>query len=270
MSLLRQIKAAQIEAANINKEDQPEQDQAETPPETAPVSNKRMGKMQRIKAQQIIDAEKNGEANPYHAATPPAEKTANKALGDLKHYQTALYVDIRKISNQKSLLDKAKVKQSVLPIYLPFVDEYVLNAENYPNTVAVQCMIWLLDVGEIEHGLNLALHLIQQGQKMPERIKRDMPTFLIDTLYDWANVMLKDDHGASPYFDVMVATAEKNAWDVHPLCMSKSYAMLAKHHVRNGEYETAYALCLKAKKVNPEKHGVKLLTEEIEKHLAKK
>jgi len=260
MNLLRQIKAAQLEAANINQEDQPEH----------AISNKPLGKLQRIKALQIDQAEKEGSPNPYAVPSKRAAESVTSGTKDLKHYQSALDIDIRKVANQKDLLDKARVKQSVLPTYLPFVDDYVASGDNYPNSVAVQCMIWLLDVVEIEHGLNLALHLISQGQKMPEKIKRDMPTFLIDMMYDWANVMIKDDHGASPYFDIMVATADKDQWDVHPLCLSKSYAMLAKHHVRNGEYESAYELCLKAKKVNPQKHGVKLLTEEIEKHLPKK
>lgn len=253
MSLLREIKAAQIAAAK---------EAGEVNPYDAPVSavapTKRVGKLQAIQAKQ-----------PKPQPKPIAQAVA-KELGDLSHYQTVLDLDIRKVSNQKDLLDKARVKQSVLPTYLDFVDDYVASGDNYPNSVAVQCMIWLLDVVEIEHGLNLALHLIKQGQKMPDKIKRDMPTFLIDTLYDWANAMLKEDHGASPYLDIMVATAEKDTWDVHPLCMSKSYAMLAKHHVRNSEYEIAHDLCLKAQKVNPTKHGVKLLTEEIEKQLAKK
>lgn len=247
-----------------------------------------MNKLQRIKAQQIADCEECGDPNPYENPTGiKADAGSNKALnklqklqadrpegvvvkaadnevkGDLAHYQTALKVDIAKVKNQKDLLDKARVKQAVLPTYLPFVDAYVESGDNYPNSVAVQVMVWLLDINEIEHGLKLALHLVKQGQKMPPKFDRDMSTFLSDMFYDWAGDMLKDDQGASPYLDTLITTAETDKWDVHPLCLSKLYSMLAKHKLRSEEYQIALDLCNKAETVNPEKAGVKKLKLEI-------
>lgn len=228
-------------------------------------SNKPVGKLAKIKAAQLEEADKTG-INPYDRTVGETTKAA-KTVMDLAHYQDALSQDIAKISAQKDIADKLRVKQSVLPTYLPFVDQYVDAGDNYPNDVAVQVMIWLLDIGEIEHGLNLALVLIDQRQRMPAKFDRDMPTFLCDFFYDWANQMLKDEHSASPYLDTVIATAEAEKWDVHPLCISKLCAMLAKHKECNKEYREALTLCEKAEAVNPEKAGVKGLKERLQKEL---
>lgn len=253
-----------------------------------------MNKIDSIKACQIAACQEKGEPSPYDNPAGQAKPGSNKALnrlqqlqadrpagvmatapdnkikGDLAHYQTALKVDIGKVKNQKYLVDKARVKQAVLPTYLPFVDGYVESGVHYPNNVAVQVMIWLLDIDEVEHGLTLALHLQKQGQKMPPKFDRDMATFLCDMFYDWANTLLKDDQGASPYLDTLVSTAETDNWDVHPLCMSKLYVILAKHKLRSEDFELALALCEKAEAINPEKAGVKGLKEMINSKLKDK
>lgn len=251
MSRLRHIKAAQQAAANAGE-----------PPKAA--SNKPEGRLQQIKRLQLEEAEKGG-VNPYQRLdNAPA---ATQQPGDLSHYQAAMEVDIGKIAAQKDIADKVRVKALVLPTYLPFVEDYVSEGHNYPNDVAVQVMIWLLDTGQIESGLKLALHLVAQNQRMPAKFDRDMKTFLCDFFYDWAGVLLKEDQGASPYLDQLVATAEHDKWDVHVLCMSKLYVMLAKHKERAGEYSAALELCNKAEAVNPEKAGVKGLKERLQKRL---
>jgi len=220
-----------------------------------------MNRLKRIKAEQI----ENGTVD--YTALPKQSAAIN--LKDLAHYQEALKVDLGKVAGQRDLADKTRIKQSVLPTYLAFVQDFVESGDNYPNTVAVQIMVWLLDVGEIEHGLSLALHLIEQGQRMPDKIKRDIPTFLVDELYEWASALLKEDQGANPYFETLVQAMEQGDWDVHPLIWSKAYSMLSKHQVRNKDYPEAHESVLKAEQRNPEKAGVKGLKAEIEKHLSK-
>jgi len=249
MSKLKQIQAASQAA------------KAEAPAEITPLEQaeehaapkKRLSKLKQVQAD-----------NKTVALMPIADKNA---IGSLANYQTAMKVDLGKIANQKTILDKLKLKQSFLPTYLPFVQDYVESGDNYPNSIAVQVAIWLLDINEIEHGLNLALHLVTQGQKMPDKIKRHLPTFLVDEMYEWASHLLKEDQGTSPYLEQLVDAMEQGDWDVHPLCWSKAYSMLAKHQVRNADYEEALKSVIKAEQRNPEKHGVKGLKAEIEKQL---
>ncbi len=255
MNRLAEIKAAQ--AAN-NKE----ADAKEAPVGQAlPVdSGMPVNRLQAIKQQQLKAAAETGE-NPYESMPPREFSPAS--IYSLQDVQSLLALDLGKVANEKTLADKNRVKQSLLPQYLPFVDDYVEQGHNYPNDVAVQIMVWLLDIGEIEHGLDIALVLVAQNQKMPKRFDRDMATFLADFFYDWAGVLLKDEQSASPYLDVVVATAERDQWAMHPLCMSKLYAMLAKHKERTQDYKEALELCEKAEAVNPGKAGVKGLTERV-------
>lgn len=263
MSRLHEIKAAQVAAAAESGQTNPYTQEQGSPA----ALDKPHGKLQQIKAAQLAEAAKTG-INPYDTSAAPVLSGAGQArVGTLGHYQAAMEIDLIKIANQRDLIDKARVKQTVLPTYLGFVDDYMQSGDNYPNDVAVQVMIWLLDTLEIEKGLNLALHLVKQGQKMPTKFDRDMMTFLCDFFYDWANEELKADRGASPYLDVLIATAENDKWDVHPLCLGKLFAMLAKHKERAGDYTEALSLCEKAETINPEKAGVKGLKERLQKKL---
>lgn len=223
-----------------------------------------MNKLDRIKAEQLKQAEETG-VNPYQDLTPaPDSPIGHKLVGELANYQSAMEIDLIKIKAETTLEGKARIKQTVLPTYLDFVNAYVANGDNYPNDVAVQVMIMLLDIGDIEGGLDLGLHLVKQGQKMPQKFDRDMQTFLCDFIYDWASVQLKAEHSASPYLDVLTATTENDNWNMHPVCMSKLFAMLAKHKELAGSYQEAFDLCVKAETINPEKAGVKGLKERLQ------
>jgi hypothetical protein len=225
-----------------------------------------MRKLQRIKQAQLALATETG-INPYDTSEPTVIVGSDKGAGDtqLYDYQSAMEIDLVKIKAEPTLEGKARIKQTVLPTYMDFVNSYIANGDNYPNDVAVQVAIWLLDAGDIEKGLDLALHLVKQNQKMPTKFDRDMPTFLADFFYDWANEELKADRGASPYLDVLVATAENDKWPIHQLCFSKLYAMLAKHKERSGDYAEALSLCEKAETINPEKAGVKGIKDRLQK-----
>jgi hypothetical protein len=153
------------------------------------------------------------------------------------------------------------MKRGFLPVYADFVKGYIDSGEHYPNDVAVQVMIWRIDAGDIEGGLNLALHLIgQRCHQLPPRFdRRDLETFCCDALYDWANEQLKKGISASPYMDALAAKLCGDQWDVHPAVASKVYVMLAKHKSRQGDYAACIDLCLKAQTANPDGAGVKTL-----------
>lgn len=267
MNIVQKIKQQQIADA----EDRGEEHPYLNPTGISTVSsNKPLNKLQQIKAAQLEEAEKSG-INPYHTSAGAESAAPGKPVGTdvgrLDHYQSAMAIDLERIKAETTLEGKARVKQTALPTYIGFVDDYIENGDDYPNDIAVQVMIWLLDIGDIEHGLYIALALIKQGQKMPVRFDRTMPAFLCDFIYDWAKKQLDEDHSASPYLDVLVATFENEKWDLNPLFFTKLCSMLAKHKERNGEYQTALDLCIKAETINPEKAGVKGLKERLEKAL---
>lgn len=217
-----------------------------------------MSRLQKIKAAQLAHAEKTG-VNPYAATAAEVAQVAKPST--LAHYQAAMLADLGSLKALKKLEEKQAAKKGMLSAYVPFVDDYVKQGHDYPNDVAVQVMIWLLDTGDTERGLNLALTLIKQGQQqMPERFdRRDIETFLCDAMYDWANALLKKEQSVSPYFDTLAATMTAEKWDVHPAVASKVYAMLAKHKLREGDYQAVVDLCDMAETVNKDGAGVKSL-----------
>lgn len=207
------------------------------------------------------------------ARAPETTPAARQALpkSTLDALQAQMEIHLARIKEAKTLDDKAAMKRSFLPVYEEFVTGYVTRGEHYPNAIAVQIMIWLMDAGDIERGLSLALHLIgQRCHQLPPRFeRRDLETFICDAVYDWANVQLKKGMTASPYLDALAATLCGDQWDVHPAVASKVYVMLAKHKNKEGDYAACVDLCLKAQKINPEGAGVKTLLDGARAKLAK-
>lgn len=189
-----------------------------------------------------------------------AEPKAPKVLR-LPFYQEILTADIQRLKKLATVEEKKAVKINLLDKYDIFIDDYIAMKHNYRNAVAVQVMIWLFDVMNLEKALRLAFVLVDQEQPMPANFGRDMPTFVCDSVYDWANALWKEKKSASPYLDWLVEKLP--AWDdmfkLHPAVISKNYVMLAKHKSNEGEYQAVVDLCTLAEAANPEGHGSKTL-----------
>jgi len=266
MSRIKEIKAAQIAAAKERGEDTPHVNPKSV---DAVVSNKPLNRLQKIKLAQIAAAEEKGEDHPYMIGVDMASgkdtSVVSHAPSTLENYQMALAIDLEKIKAATDIPEKIRIKATVLQTYTDFTNDYIEQGHNYPNDVAVQVMIWQLDAGDIEDGLNLAFVLIEQNQRMPQKFDRNMETFICDFVYDWSSEQLKAKHSASPYLDSVVAVAAD--WDIPVVCLSKVLVMLAKHKEQAGDYQRAFDLCVAAETINPEKAGVKGLKANCEKHL---
>lgn len=230
------------------------------------------GKLDRIKQQQLKAAKESGSDHPYvgvDMAKPGAEKTVIIKPKSMEHYQAAMDADLNSLKELKTLAEKQAAKKSMIETFWGFVKDYVDSGHEYPNTIAVQVMVWLFDTLDVERALDLAFHLIKQGiQQMPARFeRRDLETFVCDAMYDWANDLLKKEQSASPYLDTVVAHIDNDNWSLAPPVQSKMYAMLAKHKNREGDWLNCIALCERAEAVNPEGAGVKTLKEKAQKNL---
>ncbi|MGZ5025695.1 MAG: phage terminase small subunit [Methylobacter sp.] len=275
---LDQIKARQIAEANESGERHPYQFGTEDKPVQKPVASDHgalSNPLSMIKQAQQAESEQDGKPHPYLGvdSAPGSDRTVTrpvgKDFGKLEHYQAAMSADLAKLSMLKDMLEKAKAKAAMLATYMPFVQQYVDNADNYPNDVAVRVCIWLFDILDIERALYLAFLLIKQNQVMPPKFDRDLKTFVCDAMYDYAEVLLKQEQSAGPYLDQVVAAMDAEQWSLSPPVHSKMYAMLAKHKKREGKWDECFALCEKAEQVNPEGAGVKTMKKEALATLAK-
>lgn len=245
----------------------------------------RKNKLQLIKQRQTELAKAAGVES-YADISQPAKAPAASKLQQMKQaangdsstgpqgndlliqLQGAMETDLGRLANIPVIEDKAKLKAELINNYLPFVKNYIEQGHNYPNSIAVQVMIWLFDIGDIENALALGLALNRMPkQELPERFKRDLPTYLADEIYDWANAQLKAKQSASPYLDQFVAVVIAEKWDLHPAVMSKNMAMLAKHEFVKENFNNAKHWCEKAEEVNPGKAGVKTLYKDTLKKL---
>jgi hypothetical protein len=184
---------------------------------------------------------------------------------NLAHYQTAMAVDLAKISATKLMQDRDELKKRLIPTYSGFVNDYVANSHNYPNDVAVQLMVWLFDVGDIAQGLDLAFYLMPH-QKMPTRFKRhDIQTFICDAIYDWANKQLENQQTALPFIDEVATRLAQ--WQLSEPVHSKVLVMAAKHYVNAKQFDKAVNALETAQKINPQGWGGKKLLDQAKQQL---
>lgn len=284
MATLQQIKQAQIEAAEKAGKPNPYAPTKTTKAvakavEKVMVAGRQMGKLAALKAKQL-------EANPDAYGVKPTTDMADSEdspsvmiIGGVgKHLfeqlQAAMVTDVARIKTKPAIEDKQALKRDLLPNYLPFVQAYVADGHNYPNDVAVQVVVWLFDVNDIDNALKIGMHLVATGNNdLPPKFARNLLTFIADEVYEWANAQFKAEHLASPYLDDLVGYIDNDKvaeeWDLHPLVLSKNMAMLAKHKERESKLAECVALCERAEEVNPTGAGVKTMKERAQKLLDK-
>lgn len=287
MATLQQIKQTQIEAAKKAGKPNPYAPTKTTKmvakaAKQIMVAGKQMGKLAALKAKQL-------EADPNAYGAKPTiigvdvadggDSTATMTIsGAGKHLfeqlQAAMVTDVARIKTKPVIEDKQALKRELLPNYLPFVEAYVSDGHDYPNDVAVQVMVWLFDVNDIDNALKIGAYLVATGtNELPAKFARNLLTFISDEVYEWANAQLKAEQTASPYLDDLVGFIDSDTvikeWDLHPLVISKNMAMLAKHKEREGKLAECVALCERAEVANPEGAGVKTMKERVQKALIK-
>ena len=144
-----------------------------------------------------------GGALPAQAvAYSPAGALASPANAQkhLKLMESAMAGDLERISAINSREARQQLKRDeLLPKYLDYVQRYRDSGLSYPNPVLMQVLVWLFDTAQFEQGLELAEFAIAQGQALPERFKRDVPTFVADELIEWAEAEHKAGRNPEPY-----------------------------------------------------------------------
>ncbi|ATR85188.1 terminase [Pseudomonas sp. HLS-6] len=133
--------------------------------------------------------------SPAAAMTSPANAQ--------KHYklmEDALLVDLERLSGFNSIEQRQVIKrEELLPKYLEYVGRYRESGLNFPNQVLMYVMVWLFDTSQFELGLELADFAMSQGQALPERFNRDIPTFVADEVIEWAEAEYKAGRSPEPY-----------------------------------------------------------------------
>ena len=260
MSIVEKIKAVQV--AKALEAGEPNPYLKPVGPPTVAI-NTRPSKAQRIKTAQL---EKDPDFYRQVIEPTPGETRADGNVFD--QLKAVMQTDIARIKTAKNIADKQRIKADCLPNYLPFVEQYINDEHDYPNSVAVQVMVWLLDTGDIEQAMHVAGYLIELGnQHLPANFKCTIPTLLCRGMYEWADAQLKANNSAEPYLGQLVGMVKTSDWELPMAVESQTYVIAAKHAFAQKDFKHCLALCVEAETVNPDKAGVKTLKAKCEKAL---
>lgn len=153
--------------------------------------------------------------------------------------EAALDQDLARLSDLKNLASKQSLKRDeLLPKYQEYVQRYCESGLNFPNRVAVQVMVWLFDTTQFEDALELADFLMEQGQQMPERFKRDIQTFVADAVCEWAYAEYNAKRSPEPYLSDLLPLVD-GVWNLTEQIPSKYHKLIGMRAMEAEQWETA-------------------------------
>ncbi|WP_431078108.1 phage terminase small subunit [Pseudomonas siliginis] len=175
-------------------------------------------------------------------AYSPAEALSSPANAK-KHLllmEAALDQDLQRLSDIKGLAGRQALKrEELLPKYQDFIQRYMDSGLVMPNRVLVQVMVWLFDTEQFEDGLALADFAIGQGQEMPERFKRrDVQTFVADSVIDWAYAEYNAQRSPEPYLSDLLPRVD-GEWELTEQIPSKYHKLIGMRAMEAEQWETA-------------------------------
>jgi tetratricopeptide (TPR) repeat protein len=213
---------------------------------------------------------------PGTALAGPANAQKHLAL-----MTSALAEDCARLSDLNSIEARQRLKHDeLLPKYLEYVQRYRESGLNHANPVLMQVLVWLFDTEQFEPALELADFAIKQGQTMPERFRRDIPTFVADMVIDWAEAEQKAKRGVEPYLSQLLVRVDGKweglengpspqlQWELFERIPARYHRLLGILAMEREEWEKACAHFYRAAELYPE-IGVKTRMDEASKALRK-
>lgn len=208
-------------------------------------------------------------------AGAPEKYTPAKALAGPANAQkhlalmiSAMANDCTRISDLNSWQARNRLKrEDLLPKYSVYVQRYRESGLNHPNPVLVQVLVWLFDTEQFEKALDLADFAMAQKQAMPERFRRDIPTFVADTVVDWAEGELKAGRSPEPYLSQLLPRVEKE-WELFEKIPARYHKLLGLIDFEQGLWKDAIAHFERAHELYPA-IGVRTKLEDAKKSLRK-
>ena len=173
----------------------------------------------------------------YSAET--ALSSPANAQKHLKLMENSLAVDLERISTINSREQRQQLKRDeLLPKYLAYVQRYRDSGLSYPNPVLVYVLIWLFDTAQFVQGLELADFAMSQGQALPARFNRDIPTFVADEVIEWAEAEYKAGRSPEPYVSDLVPRVD-GEWKLFERIPARYHKQLGIMAMDRKEWATA-------------------------------
>ena len=150
--------------------------------------------------------------------------------------------DLKRLKAFARRQDKIAHKRDVLlPKWLPIVDKYLADVaakeiEPSDHPIFARCIIWLFDIADFGRALQMAFRAIELGQPMAPGIRREWPSFISDTVFEWCELEAELGHSVEPYFS-QVFKQVAHHWRLAEPITAKFYkfAGLALLRATNGD-----------------------------------
>lgn len=137
-------------------------------------------------------------------------------------YEKELKDDLAKLKLIKSIKQKETEKaEHLVPKYLPLVDS--LRAAESNHFLLGQILVWLFDIKDIPNAMALATYCIEKKVPMPEIFKRDLSTYLCDTILEWSESEFESHRTCEPYFSDVCEFAKD--WDIPDQVRAKIFRL---------------------------------------------
>ncbi|MGB3226164.1 MAG: phage terminase small subunit, partial [Desulforhopalus sp.] len=121
-------------------------------------------------------------------------------------FEAEIEADLEKLKFIKSVKQKESEKaEHLVPKYLPVVQSLIAAGSAHP--LLGQILVWLFDIKDIHKAMALAFYCIANNVPIPERFKRDLPTYLCDVVLDWAEAEFEAGRSVEPYFHQLCEAA---------------------------------------------------------------
>lgn len=120
--------------------------------------------------------------------------TEGKEVSEYNNLLASLHNDLREIGDIQSIEARNPVKVKKMATYMDWVDGAIAAGQDQdgkPGTavqdeIVVTMLIWAIDVGAYDLGLEIAEHCLKHGLAMPERYSRTMGCFVAEQIAEQA------------------------------------------------------------------------------------
>lgn len=138
------------------------------------------------------------------AAVAPGQPMAESSAYELQMAQ--LHQHYQQLKGIQSTQGKEELKAKLLPDYAPYVAGVLAGGQGAQDEVLTTVMVWRLDAGDYQGGLEIAAYVLKHGLTMPDRFARTTGCLVAEEVAEAALKALK----AGGTFDIgLLAEADR-------------------------------------------------------------
>lgn len=99
--------------------------------------------------------------------------------------KVALIEDRRRLHDIQSIERKIEVKKDLMPQYLPYIDGVLAAGTGAEDDVLMTLMIWLLDIGDMDKGLEVADYALTHKLSSPDNYQRTTAAIVAEEIAEY-------------------------------------------------------------------------------------